>query len=159
MGGTEDPEDATVASERPRNVRRRGEDADAGTCNRPPGKKVIPLPITDRRDDDNNKGVQENSVSNPRATREFDAALAERAPSDVSTDQSTRRRHPVCFAYLSSFSKYRASKAASRDSSKYEPRVSLSSLITECHPLSLGDDFFSGSESEDEIDDGINPKQ
>ena len=71
MGGTEDPEDATVASERPRNVRRRGEDADAGTCNRPPGKKVIPLLITDRRDDDNNKGVQENSVSKPRATREF----------------------------------------------------------------------------------------
>ena len=68
--------------------------------------------------------------------------------------KSSRHCHPMCFARPSSYQTYAASRGdESRPLSKDKQSVPLSSIITERHPLGLGNDFlFDDSDSDDEED-------
>ena len=57
--------------------------------------------------------------------------------------KSSRHCHPMCFARPSSYQTYAASRGdESRPLLNDKQSVPLSSIITERHPLGLGDDFF-----------------
>lgn len=65
--------------------------------------------------------------------------------------KSSRHCHPMCFARPSSYQTYAASLGdESRPLSKGKRSVPLSSIITERHPLGLGDNFFFDDSDSDE---------
>lgn len=65
--------------------------------------------------------------------------------------QTSRHCHPMCFARPSSYQTYASTLGKeSWPLSKGKRSVPLSSIITERHPLGLGDDFFSDDSDSDE---------
>ena len=69
--------------------------------------------------------------------------------------QTSRHCHAMCFARPSSYQTYASSRGdESRPLSQGKRSVPLSSIITERHPLGLGDDFFSDDSDSDEEANG-----
>lgn len=93
--------------------------------------------------------------SKPRQEAQTNAGNPQTGESPC-TIQTSRRCHPLCFALSSSHHAYSALLGEeSRPLSKGKQSEPLSSIITERHPLGLGDDFFSDdSDSDDEDANG-----
>ena len=91
------------------------------------------------------------STSTPSNSKPRHTANPQTGESTCTAMQTSRRCHPLCFAHPSSYQTYAASLGdESRPLSKGKRSVPLSSMITERHPLGLGDDFFSDDSDSDE---------